>query len=319
MRVRWGILTFLTAVGVASWALLALSCPRALAAEAGNVGIMPAGGRGEPFEGRAWFVYDLAPGQSVQDAAVITNTSTKPLKVRVYAVDATVTREGAFALLGEDWKNRDVGGWVRLPVGGDEVLTLSPGEKRRLPFTFAVPPNADTGDHLGGIVVQEVEPFRGQGIQVITRVGVRIYETVPGRMVRRLTFDAFRARAGKDRVDFHLQLSNQGNVRIEPSGEIVVKSLFGRPVGKVPFVSAGIVLRGQQVDLPVVWDTPPPLGIFRAEASVGYPGGPRLTRETRFTIIPRNLVLGGLAVLFAILALAAWVLSRYEIRPKRRT
>ena len=47
---------------------------------------------------------------------------------------------------------------------------------------------------MGGIVLQEIktdDSLSGVGVNVITRVGVRIYETVPGKVVKSLEVNKF--------------------------------------------------------------------------------------------------------------------------------
>lgn len=76
------------------------------------------------------------------------------------------------------------------------TLVLKPLEQRVIPFTFHVPENADAGEHTGGILIQkkaldELPEIQGSAVRLTMRLGVRIYETVPGEIHKQLALSAF--------------------------------------------------------------------------------------------------------------------------------
>lgn len=84
--------------------------------------------------------------------------------------------------------------WCR---GTDQIeREMQAKEKSTIPFVFSVPDNADVGEHTGGILIQKVgaedtSDAGGSAVKLTTRVGVRIYETVPGEIIKKISLDSF--------------------------------------------------------------------------------------------------------------------------------
>lgn len=88
----------------------------------------------------------------------------------------------------------ELGEWCK---GKDLVeLEMGSGEKKDLLFVITIPKDADVGEHTGGILIQkkakdEAAQSDGSKVMLTTRVGVRIYETVPGEIIKKLNFSDF--------------------------------------------------------------------------------------------------------------------------------
>ncbi len=164
---------------VASFLLI----PFAQGASLGGVGGKPANPDLDDGETDQWFVYNLAPGESVEDELLVDNSTDQTVIVKLYPADSTPSTDGGFALDQEVESRDDVGAWVTLSQTG---LTLGPRESVVVPFTLSVPddPSLDVGEHAGGILIQPVvENVDQGGIQLQLRTGVRIYVTLPGAVV----------------------------------------------------------------------------------------------------------------------------------------
>ena len=238
-RNSYRINIFLAAVLLIS--AVAFFAPRVQAVTTDTIGVLPAYPDPNVQYSDSWLIYKLNLGEVKEDGVQIINNKDETVVVKVYAVDATTTSDGAFALLPEDAAVTDVGGWVRLAAGEIEIPAKS---KKLVPFQISIPKNADVGDHMGGIVIQEVQAddqLQGTGVKIITRVGVRIYETVPGEVSKtyELTrFDWRMAPSGqknfvKDLLDlnkktaFYIGIKNEGNVKLTPLATITLKNMFG--------------------------------------------------------------------------------------------
>ena len=121
-------------------------------------------------------------------------------------------------------------------------LEVEPKTIRLLRSIFSVPENAEVGEHTGGILIQKVEPEKEgttQGITLTTRVGVRIYETVPGEIVKDLSITDFKIKKMYKELDFNqlfskdakpeeylltTSLQNKGNVSISFKENIAIKN-----------------------------------------------------------------------------------------------
>ena len=145
------------------------------ALSAGGIGGRPAHPDAALPYSDSWFIYNLGPGESVEDAITLSNTSQERVTIKLYAVDSSHTADGNFTLEQEDTTRDDVGAWVKLR---ESAVTLGPGEEREVLFTITIPANVSVGEHSGGIILQKVQPGQvagGTGASIVTRIGIRVY------------------------------------------------------------------------------------------------------------------------------------------------
>lgn len=183
---------------------------------------------------RSWFIYSIPAGDKKVDSVTVVNNGIQELKLKVYPADSIVTSDGNFALANEDAPKNSVGAWVKIDVS---EITLGAKEKKNIPFTIAIPENTTRGEYSGGIIFQTTKPKKinnkGMNIDVISRIGVRIYETVPG--VEQLNMEV--RDLGYSVVDNYLTINftmeNKGTVHISPKGTLEIKDMFGRVIDTV--------------------------------------------------------------------------------------
>lgn len=275
------------------------------AAGSDNVGIFPAYPDANiPFSD-SWFIYKLNLGQEKVDGIRVINSKKDTIVVRLYPVDAETTQDGSFALLPEDAERKDVGSWVKLAVDQIEIPPLT---EKTVPFVFTVPKNADAGDHMGGIIMQEVEmdkDLSGTGMKIITRVGVRIYETIPGEIKKDFEITKFDWREYptgvknffKDFLDinkkmwFFVGIKNNGNVQLQPRVTVDVKNMLGITVAHLPDQEIGTIFpRGENAESTVRWDKAPFFGRYTVSMKVNVPDMPEQTRQLVIWKIPYRLI-----------------------------
>lgn len=293
--------------------LVLLPAGAAGAAESGTVGIRPAAG-GD------WLRAALAPGETTVLDALVENKTARQVVVKVYAVDATITKQGGFALRGESEPRVGIGTWVD---AGATSLALAPAGSVRVPVRLSVPKDADPGDYAGGVIVEQAaRPGSASNVgsdvavqfNVIERVGLRVYLTVKGAAVRRLQIGALERRAVGDDIEFRVSVRNTGTVRIAPAGTL---SLSGFRVGARTLTLDGpdVLLPGTDATLTVLWKDPPAFARVAAQASVA--GGPSpLTAATGLWLVPWRLF-ALLAALTLIVVFAVVRAARYLRRARR--
>ncbi|HBB36497.1 MAG: hypothetical protein UX02_C0007G0029 [Candidatus Moranbacteria bacterium GW2011_GWC1_45_18] len=302
--------------------------PETRAASAGKLGILPAFPDPERELTKSWFLYGVGRGEGKKDAVKIINSGDATKIVKVYAVDAVNTREGSFALLDESSPRNGIGKWVKL---ASETLEVPAKSAKLDPFEINVPENAEAGDHLGGIVVEEVDPknnLSGTGVNIVSRVGVRIYETVPGEIKKDFTIDNFSRRQGPKegrnwlrdilgfgkRSVFEADITNTGNVRLSPEAKIEVKNIFGRKIADLKDEKHGVVFPKSSETEIMFWEKMPLAGRCQAILTISAlaPDGSRLdpkTKEISFWIFPWQFILVILA--FALVSAALFFLRKY--------
>ncbi len=128
---------------------------------------------------RPSFSYGVNPGGKVEDAMVVANHGTDPLRLAVYAADGYTTEKGQLDLLTQEKRSPSIGTWVH--ATGDSV-EIAPGKSAEIPFTVEVPRNATPGDYVGGILTSLKQPGDTEGIAVDRRLGIRIKLRVSGAL-----------------------------------------------------------------------------------------------------------------------------------------
>jgi hypothetical protein len=245
---------------------------RVQATSMGGLSILPADPDSETVYSHSWFVYNLVPGEERKDSLLLKNDSNERLKVKIYPVDGVTTADGTFALKMREEDNTDLGSWVFLP---QKEVVLQPKENKKVAFVIRVPEDASVGDHLGGIVLER-EPVSTEGnINIVTRVGVRIYETVPGELKEEASLGHFSYKlSGKGlrrNIYFTFPIGNSGNLRLEPQGKIeIFWPLIGKKVASLTTDNLGMVLPGSKVVLQSHWSRPPIAGVFLAKVKLKY-------------------------------------------------
>lgn len=251
---------------------------------------------------RSWFLYTLGRGQAKDGSLTIVSTAPTAITVQLTPVDATTTKEGAFALLDNDEPRRGVGAWVKL---SQSRLTLEPNQSVDVPFRLTIPSNAGVGDHLGGIAVQETTPTArkvvdGAAVNVISRVGTRIYETVPGKQHVQLTITDFkRTIAADNRQAFSLTLHNSGNVELKPQASLTMSGLLSRKVTSAELTSLGSIAPDRQATYAkqLVLRSRLLPDRMAAEVTVHYGSGQVVSRQLHFMAFSwYNLLLPGIIV-----------------------
>lgn len=154
-------------------------------------------------------------------------------------------------------------------------LELKAGEKKELLFVINIPAGAEVGEHTGGILIQkkakdESAQSDGSKVMLTTRVGVRIYETVPGSIIKKLSFADFAL--VKNFQEFYLPwdkmkkekfkeyiissvINNSGNVSTNFSENIVIKNLITKKEERVDNREFQ-VLRGDVFTSSLAWKAP---------------------------------------------------------------
>ena len=122
--------------------------------------------------------------------------------------------------------------WIQV----QEKVILKKGERISIPYTVVVPQNADAGGHFAAIFLSTVPPSAKEGeVSVGAKVGMLVFLKVTGNVKEQGGLIEFSIKEGKKvltslPVDFVYRFRNDGNDRVKPQGDIVVKNMFGGEV-----------------------------------------------------------------------------------------
>ena len=188
-----------------------------------------------------WFTYELAPGDSVKDSIKIMNNKETSQTFYVYPADTTKSTGGGFAIKQRKEEMNDIGSWIEIGISGDEI-TLPPKSSRTINFTLTVPNDdkLDAGEHAGGIAVEE-KPNENlpkkEGINIHTRIGIRVYVTLPGEIIKNIEYKSFAKNISGFRsfiiprtYQFLVTFNNTGNVSNTVEMTFSAKNLISRKV-----------------------------------------------------------------------------------------
>jgi hypothetical protein len=191
-------------------------------------------------DGRVSLRHTVVGGESIDDLIALTNYSATPQRFALYASDGTITADGSFDLVPPDQAPEDGGTWIGLDAvqgaapreGGGMIVEVPAGTALVVPVRISVPANATPGDHPAGIVAELVR--EGSGVQLSTRVGVRVHLRVTGDLVGELAPEKVDASYtpswnpfAPGTVTVRYTLANAGNVRLGSQTTVSAAGAFG--------------------------------------------------------------------------------------------
>jgi hypothetical protein len=211
-----------------------------------------------PPVGLSYFVYGGAPGTTLTGQVRVKNVGTATGDVAVYPVDATTGKTSGTVYLDQRAPRENVGRWTSLDAGR---ITLAPGEARVVSFRVKVPDGALPGQHVGGIVAENLTvqvgtptPQQNGGALVtdIRRlVVVAVQVNVPGRMTSKVTVSGVGAGGTQGHQTLEIGLANTGNTIVKPQGVMDVANSSGRRLQHLTFAMDS-VLPWTGIDYPVL-------------------------------------------------------------------
>jgi len=280
----------------------------AFAIETGKMGIYPTFWDKSDLRTKSWFIYQLDKGESKDDFVTIVNNSAETLNLKIYAVDAKTTADGAFSPLLENEPKQGVGAWITLPV---RELTLKPYEKKEIKFSITIPSNAPVGEHAGAIIIENKNLSytnqAGVGLNIKERVGVRVYETVPGEKIIKLILKDLSFKKIDGVYTFVFQLKNEGNIILYPKANIDIKQLWGAKIKTFENQSLGAIFPGKEIGAQIRWEDAPQLAVGRAETTIAFESQ-KISKNTWVIILPWWLVI---PVLVGISLFGFWKLKHF--------
>ncbi|MFI8458532.1 peptidase [Kitasatospora sp. NPDC085464] len=229
----------------------------------------PENRRADP-RAHAYIVDHLAPGSTIERRVEITNESSMPMHVDVYAAAATIAK-GEFTFAPERTPD-ELTGWTSFDATD---LELAASETARVRTTIRVPGDAVAGERYGVIWAQTSAPTdRSHTVTVLGRVGVRMYVDV-GRgdeppsdfTIERL----YPARAGDGRGEVRARIHNTGGRALDISGTLSLPSgPAGQHAGPFSTARTGATLApGDRGEVVVPVDATLPNGPWAGELTLG--------------------------------------------------
>jgi hypothetical protein len=209
---------------------LIVAAPAASAASApASFALQPLGGSEHP----GYFVLNARPGMTLTRAIRLVNTGGRTGTAALYGVDATTGQTTGAVYLSQMDPRRDAGAWIRLR---SDRLTLAPKQSRTISFTIVVPRTAGAGQHLGGVVAENVAltrgPTRKQGngsfrinVQTLSIIAVEL--NLPGLAVQRMSLTGVNPGGANGQQSLLVNMRNDGNQLLKGEGELTIRNVHG--------------------------------------------------------------------------------------------
>lgn len=237
----------------------------------------------DPYTGnQSWFVYKKSPGDLIEDIASVKNFGETPTIVKIYAVDATSNESGSYILRFSEETQKSIGVWAEI---GKTDFTLQAGERMDIPFKINIPKDAPPGEYTGGIVVEssqlnenDFSDCRTNGvacaatsIKVKTRIGARVYLTIPGEIKEDVNLTGFWNINDVSGNYLKFKIENHGMVGYEPRAHVQILDGSGKIYEEFE-KSLGDSAPNTTVEPVISLEKPlPAFGKFTARATVSFP------------------------------------------------
>lgn len=269
------------------------------------------------------------PGQVIKTTISLRDVSSSPLIVTNEVNDFTAAGlDGTPKINLED----DTPGPFSLKTWISPVpqLLLKPREVRQVPITISIPRDASPGAHYGVIRFTGTPPdIDGQGVSLSASLGALVLMKVSGDAKEELSLAKFSAtHKGKPGpvfestpIEFIQQIKNTGNTFEAPTGQVVIKNMFGKPIAAV---NVNLDKRNilpdstrqftQPLDKSVIGNKML-FGRYTAQLKLTYSTDKRtLEGSLSFWVIPYKLIGGAIALLVGGFFILRLMISRYNRR-----
>ncbi len=193
------------------------------------------------------FIKVLKPGDSFQSSISISNFDPEEKRLLVDPEDYS-SANGSFSFTDQEDLS-GVGNWIKL----DSNEVTVPGKKMvNVGFKLTVPTDVKSGEYAGVVAVKEAPKGpQGSGLNVVSRVGVRFYITIPGDLKKGFEFTNFKfitpdkkytseelysnfikdnAHLNNEEVYLNMNFKNIGNVFTKMVGKVEMTGPDGKTI-----------------------------------------------------------------------------------------
>jgi hypothetical protein len=274
------------------------------------------------------FEMSAVPLQTWNSSVQVINNNPQDITVYASVVNFAPqgeTGSGKFLPVFESFtEGKTLAEWITV---SDEPYLVSRKSSVSIPITLNVPEDAAPGGHYAAIMVGTRPVDRDRSFQVATLqiVTSLFFVRVAGDVVESGVIRTFRAQdsfVDIPEIDFEVRFENNGNVHLQPQGNIVITNMWGKERGIVPInhqTHFGNVLPDSIRQFKFSWkgeQSFTDIGRYKALLTLAYGQNERqfVTKATYFWIIPIKSVVTVLSSLVVILLLVSWSVRTYVRR-----
>jgi len=191
----------------------------------------------------AYFSPTIKAGEHATLHVVLANTGDITFDARTYAINAATAPNGGFRAADTDAKPEGVTTWLDYPR---QIVSLDPGKGVQIPLKINVPKDTAPGQYLTSLIMETANARDVQGTDVFKKVirqAVPVFITVPGTLAPKFEITDIALTAIDGGAALTIGIKNPGNIRVQPTGNVVVKDQNGTRLLSVPVVMDSVYAR----------------------------------------------------------------------------
>ena len=262
----------------------------------------------------------LKPGESARVPLIFTNQTQKEKEFEIMQEDIAGSANGsdAVVLLGDQMGEFSAKSYITPET---KSFTLKPGEKITFYVDVKLPENMEPGGRYASVIFTNKSSSDVNASKTISRLASLFFIEVLGNTTKDGQLENFtiskKFLTDDATTTFSIAFRNNGNVHLDPYGQINVTTLFGQTVEQIeikPFYAMPKSLRMRTLD----WKPNYSFGIYKVDLQLNR-GYNDITDQKGFYVVAFSwrialYVLAGLLVLFGIYKL---ITSEFSISVKK--
>ncbi|WP_341251951.1 hypothetical protein [Euzebya pacifica] len=216
---------------------------------------------------QVYVIDHLPPATTIERRFEVSNGEPTPFDVELYPVAADIRGEAFVADAGR--RPNELATWISVEPS---ALTLQPGERAEVTMRIDVPADATRGEHYAVVFAERLPGGDVDGVEVATRVGLRVYLSVGPGGAPPIDFEIVsmlpsRGDDGRPRLDTLVR--NTGGRAIDLSGELQLADGPGGTTTAPVDVALGTTLPpGEEGRVTTVLGVDLPDGPWRADVTL---------------------------------------------------
>jgi hypothetical protein len=247
------------------------------------------------------FDLTVQPGSPTTETIYLENRTNQAVPIRVELRNFTAQGEEGGVNLTTTDTTYSLAKWIDV---SPETATIPPQSEQAFTVTITPPLDAEPGGHYGSVVfaTTPIPNKSGTGAALSEEIASLILARVPGNAAENATVTSFTTDKNFYEfgpVTFNARVSNEGQVHIQPLGQVLVKGQFGDTytVDLQPYN----VLPGATRRIPIILTKRLLFGKYTAQLIAAYGDkNQQLTGSTEFYAFPVRYGLIVLVIIFLL-------------------
>jgi hypothetical protein len=175
------------------------------------------------------------PGERLTNTFRLTNASAEDLFIKTTPKNFTPLGEEGAVDLTEDRTNFSLAEWINVEP---ETVLLQSNKTQDFVVTIDVPSNVEPGSHFGSVVFQTIPPEDDSAAALVSQeIAPVILVKVAGDIKETAEIVEFKSNntfySNESAVTLISRITNTGTAHFKPTGQIVIKNMFGSVVAKL--------------------------------------------------------------------------------------